>query len=343
MSYGFMVLLGIAAGFMHGALGVLCRHKSGAEECAQYPGGILSSGRQTQCCLLSLLCISLLGYAVGCSRQVRTARIKRPRNNGASAASRVSRRRVLNHTERTSYAKNMAIDRYIKPAGQRMVYGKRTRHAHASADGLWPVPEGIVQELNKAEVYYVESVMQPKDSNTCGSRCIANALAISEMFGKKAFSARAIYERSRVYDYLHKRNNMSSSTVAKMAKSMGLDHVHVLEYCDYDILREHQPKQNPFTCISSTEYGFCVNLYEEEAIQKKIVRTIRHASDIIVHFICALQPVAGSNVGHWVSVSVIKGHNQKPMMIYMDSCNIPLEQEPQSQAYLSYLYWQCIA
>ena len=74
-----------------------------------------------------------------------------------------------------------------------------------------------------------------------------------------------------------------------------------------------------------------------------MMQTIRNSSNITAHFVCALKPITAYDTGHWVLISIIKQKDTKPKMIYMDSCNVPLEQEPQSQAYLSYLYWQCIA
>jgi hypothetical protein len=342
MSYGFIILLCITVFILHVISLVFYSRKFGSKTSEKGFGDRLPTGGFFRRYWLYLFGFSCLLCAAGCLRQPDDAPSAGVQKCAVPQLVQQNQECAYDYKEHTSRAKKMAIEGHIKPAGRRM-YGLRSKHEKASKNGLWPLPQNIAKELNQVDLYYVESVMQPEDSGTCGSRCIANALGISDTLEQGDISARAIYEQSLTYDYLHKRNNMSNSVVAKMAASMHLDHVHTLGYYEYDCFNSNQLKKNPFTCTGSTKYGFSVNLYEEETIQQKIIRTIRNIPDTIVHFICALQPITNYDSGHWVLISIIKRHDQKPAMIYMDSCNIPLEQEPQSQAYLSYLYWQCIA
>jgi len=342
MSYGFIIFFCIIAFISYVFSAVFGECKFGSEESKKGLADKLPIGDFLRCYWLYMLGISCILCAARCLRQACDTHSVGVRKCVVSQVVQQTQEHAYDYKEHTSHAKKMAIEGHIKPAGSRM-YGVRSKHEQASKNGLWPLPQNISKELNKADLYYVESVMQPEDSGTCGSRCIANALSISDVLEQGDISARAIYKQSFTYDYLHKRNNMSNSAVTKMAASMHLEDVHTLGYYEYDCLNPHQLKKNPFTCTGSTKYGFSVNLYEEEAIQQKIICMIRNSSDCIVHFICALQPITSYDSGHWVLVSIVKRHGKRPVMIYMDSCNIPLEQEPQSQAYLSYLYWQCIA
>jgi len=341
MSYEFIALLCLIVFISHVISAVFYSRKNGFEgpkNCLNDRSPSVGFFRRQR---LYLLGISLLAVS-GCLRQGEDAPGSGVQKATTPKVVKKVQESAYDYKEHTSRAKKMAIEGHIKPAGRRM-YGLRSKHENPSKNGLWPLPQDIAKELNQVDLYYVESVMQPEDSGTCGSRCIANALGISDVLAKGDVSAQAIYQQSRTYDYLHKRDNMSNSAVAKMASSMHFDPVHTLGYYEYDCLNPNQLKKNPFTCTGSTKYGFSVNLYEEEEIQQKIISTMRNSSDSIVHFICALQPITQYDSGHWVLVSIIKRNEKKPVMIYMDSCNVPLEQEPQSQAYLSYLYWQCIA
>ena len=247
----------------------------------------------------------------------------------------------LGGSERTNHAKTMAIEKHINP-GKRYMNNRRSRHIKKAENGLWPIPTNLIDELAEADVSYFQSIMQPAQTGTCGSRCVANALSIGDAQEKGALDAMTAYGLAANYNYLHKRNNLSNRAVAQLADSMGLEHLHVIGFYERDCITD-KPKKNPFTCTGSTDHGFAINLYDEATIQQTIMQTIRNSVSITAHFVCSLKPITAYDTGHWILITIIKQKNKKPKMIYMDSCNVPLAQEPQSQAYMSYLYWQSIA
>lgn len=253
----------------------------------------------------------------------------------------VKAKSILTKQERTERAKHNAISRHVGP-GSRADQGRRTRHSSKSKRGHWPVPEHVTKDLCQADVFYFESIQQP-ENNTCGSRSLANGLAISDAIALGVLNPKTVKRQAACYEWMHTTDNLTNVDIVKYAKKLGLENVYVIDYLNKDLVKKNRKKSNPFTIISSTDHKETVCGANEMRINQCVIEKIRSRSSITAHFICFLDSVVKGAIAHAVLVSLIKRPGKKPTIIYMDSCNTPLRQEWQSAAYMSYLYWQCIA
>lgn len=249
---------------------------------------------------------------------------------------------LLTAQERTEHAKNMAITRHVGP-GSRADKGYRTRHSGKSNDGCWPVPGELSKELSEIDLCYYESIQQPQSENTCGSRSLANALAISDAVENDRLNPQVVKKCAASYNWMHANDNLTNVDIIEKAQEHELENVYVIDYLTKDLCKRNRKKANPFTIISSTDHDEMVCGANEGRINDEIIKKIRSNQNITAHFICFLEPIADDAIAHAVLVSLIKQKGKKPSLIYMDSCNTPLKQEWQAAAYMSYIYWQCIA
>ncbi len=186
------------------------------------------------------------------------------------------------------------------------------------------------------------SVLRQHEAGTCGSRSVANALALRDLLAKGlTVTSGNIQSMAKKYEYLHVKSNVSSREQIELARHFGLTHTYVLGIYQMDPIHGKQINRYPFTVIDSTEIG-AVNLYQESEVLEDIVKTIRENKTITAHFLCHLD---GQNrqAGHSVVISIVKAKGQPTRIIYMDSNNAPITDHCQAAAYICYLYWQCIA
>jgi hypothetical protein len=185
-------------------------------------------------------------------------------------------------------------------------------------------------------------VLKQRESGTCGSRSVTNALALDELVHKGLpISSNGIQRMSKKYEYLHTKNGLTMSDQLSLASSFGLRNMYSLIYLKHDPLHNQRPNTYPFTIIGSTELGL-VNLYQESQVIEAMVHKIAQSKNIVVHFMCFLEG-RQANVGHSVCISLVKRAGYRPCIVYMDSNNGAIAEQSQVSAYISYLYWQCLA
>lgn len=247
----------------------------------------------------------------------------------------------LTAQQRTVRAKDMALKRHVGP-GSRADTGYRTAHLKKSKNGCWPVPEKLKKELADINLYYYESIQQPHD-NTCGSRSLANALAIRDALESKSLDPKIVKQKAGRYNWMHTSDNLTNVDIIEKAQRQNLENFYIVDYLTQDLVKRNRKKANPFTIISSSDHDEMVCGDNEVRINQEVIEKIRSNDTITAHFTCFLEPTDEDNIAHAVLVSLIKQKGKRPSMIYMDSCNVPLQQEWQAAAYMSYLYWQCIA
>lgn len=238
-------------------------------------------------------------------------------------------------TELRCNATDYALSNYIKQD-----YGAdQTIKPVELKDGSFKLPASITS----LPVYsYQFKVVRQKEQGSCGSRSVANALAIQDVFmrGLELNSANVRAE-SLKYEHFHIKNGTTTREEIELAQKNGLKNAFCLNLLENDPINSGYLNKYPFTVIDSCQWGQ-INLYEETKILEKINKLIRSAKTIIVHFLCHLDsqdPFAG----HCVVISVIKHEGMPTRMIYMDSNNIPLTDHCQATAYMEYVYLQFIA
>lgn len=185
-------------------------------------------------------------------------------------------------------------------------------------------------------------VLNQHELGTCGSRSVANALALSDVLAHgMPLESENIQIMAQKYEKLHTQNGMTSRDQINMARRFDLHNTYALAFFKNDPLDNKKVNPFPFTVIESTELPV-VNLYRESEILEEIVRSIRMQKNIVANFLCHLDGSVGQR-GHSVVVSIVKRAGNPTQMIYMDSNNLPIIRNSQVAAYICYLYWQCVA
>ncbi len=186
-------------------------------------------------------------------------------------------------------------------------------------------------------------VLQQREPGTCGSRSVTNALALEELVSKGLpITSKNIQYMSKKYEYVHTKNGLTMSDQLILASSLGLRTMYSLIYLKNDPLYNSQKlNKYPFTIIGTTKLGL-VNLYQESQVIEEMVHTIAASKNIVAHFMCFLEGKK-TNVGHSVCISLVKRAGYRPCIVYMDSNNGAIAEQSLVSAYISYLYWQCLA
>ncbi|HML19867.1 MAG TPA: hypothetical protein PKD74_04795 [Candidatus Dependentiae bacterium] len=185
-------------------------------------------------------------------------------------------------------------------------------------------------------------VIKQREPGTCGSRSVTNALALEEIVYKGLpLTSKNLQSMSKKYEYLHTKNGLTMSDQLSLASSLGLRTMYSLIYLKQDPLHNQRLNVYPFTIIGSTELGL-VNLYQESQVIEAMVHKIAQSKNIVAHFMCFLEG-RQANVGHSVCISLVKRAGYRPCIVYMDSNNGAIAEQSQVSAYISYLYWQCLA
>jgi hypothetical protein len=185
-------------------------------------------------------------------------------------------------------------------------------------------------------------VIKQQEAGSCGSRSVVNALALQNLVENNVpISAQNIQYRAQKYEKIHIQNGMTSREQINFARQFKLQHAYVMAILPLDLCNNSQVNKFPFTIIESVDLKL-VNIYREAEILENIVTTIRSQRNIIAHFLCHLD---GETVrkGHAVVITLIKRASKPTQMVYMDSNNLPIGEHCQAAAYITYLYWQCIA
>ena len=184
-------------------------------------------------------------------------------------------------------------------------------------------------------------VIKQEETGTCGSRSVANALALQDLIKKEMpLTSQNIQMMAQKYEKLHVQQGMTSREQINLARKFNVPHMYVMAILPMDPLDMSKANKYPFTVIESVDRNV-VNLYHETEVLEAIVQNIRSQKNIIAHFLCHLEGKT-SRQGHAVVLSIIKNAGQA-QIVYMDSNNLPIAEHSQAAAYITYLYWQCIA
>ena len=236
---------------------------------------------------------------------------------------------------RREHATQMAINNHLK--GQVFLYGQKYPIHMQNGNIALPL------SLSKLPVSLTQfQVITQREQGTCGSRSVANALALRDVVAQGlTLDARTIQEAARKYESLHTKNGMTSREQIQLARRFDLHHTYALAFFKNDPIHATKVNPFPFMVIESTDLPL-VNLYRETEILEEIVHAIRSQSAISAHFLCHLEGVSAQQA-HAVVVSIVKRTGKPTQMIYMDSNNLSVISNSQAAAYICYLYWQCIA
>lgn len=238
-------------------------------------------------------------------------------------------------SESRNYATEYALSNYV-----RQDYGAdNTIHPVKLKDGSFKLPKSIT---NLPVYSYQFEVVRQKEQGTCGSRSVANALAVHDvLMNGLALDSAHVRTESLKYEHLHVKNGMTTREEIELAHKHGLKNCFCISLLVEDPINSDYLNKYPFTVIDSCLWGQ-INLYEETKFLEKINQLVRAAKTIDVHFLCHLDSQERLG-GHGVVISVIKQDGMPTRMIYMDSNNIPLTEHCQAASYMEYVYWQFIA
>lgn len=254
-------------------------------------------------------------------------------------------RNLSNHDIRTSATKNALSSYTNNPVD----YGNKNFYYIKSYDGAihfpsaWELSDGSVRLPATLQTLPVDlkqlQVIRQYEPGSCGSRCIANALAIQQAVQTdKAINSQNIRMLSQKHEHLHKGcHSMKSTQQMKLGHDYGLKNCYCIGLDNQIMCKSALPSQ--FIIFDSTDYG-TTNLYQESELHESIIHNFRTNNNCTAHFICHLGTKQG---GHGVLVSLVKKAGQPTKMFYMDSNNIPLLDNNQATAYIKYLFWSLVA
>jgi hypothetical protein len=188
-----------------------------------------------------------------------------------------------------------------------------------SAEEL-PLP-GTLQNLPGVDIHQIKVTQQGPDQ--CGSRSVANALAIQDLVnGHQLLTSANIRSTAAEYNRILLSHVVEDDTVRNMAQANHLFNAHIMSRAPKHM---HGPFI-PFIVQSVDTY---------EGSLDDVVFELRTEQTITAHFIC-------NTGGHWVVISIIKQKGVVPAILYMDSCNSQLEDDSIAAEYIRYLYEICI-
>jgi hypothetical protein len=237
--------------------------------------------------------------------------------------------------KRREYATTMAINNHL--VGNIVPYGQRLNTVLQA--GFMQLPLTIRQL--RAPICQPMVIFQ-REPGTCGSRSVANALSLRDIIANgMSIDSKTIQTMAKKYEVLHTQNGMTSKDQINLAKRFDLHNTYAIAIFPMDPLDNRKSNKYPFTVIESTELPI-VDLYHESEILENIVRSIRSQKNIVANFLCHLDG-SSARRGHAVVVSIVKREGKTTGMVYMDSNNLPVADRSQVAAYISYLYWQCVA
>jgi hypothetical protein len=183
-----------------------------------------------------------------------------------------------------------------------------------SADEL-PLPESL-RNLRGVQVRHI--VVERQGPNQCGSRSVANALAVQDlvMRGEELNSSSIRYCASRYHGILIDRV-LEWTEVADLARRNNLYNAHLMG---------RMPRDCSSYMIGSVE--------QNTHSLNELAESLLIEGDMTAHIIC-------NTGGHWVLVSIIKLSERTPQILYMDSCNGTLHDDSVAVGYIRYLYNLC--
>ena len=183
-----------------------------------------------------------------------------------------------------------------------------------------PIPRAL-QILDRVTIRHIGVTQQ--GPNQCGSRSVANALAVQDiiMAGEPLTSAN-IRAHATPYDRILINRIIEWNEVADLARLNHLFNAHILGKTP----KEQLGATNPYIVYSTDRQAHSLD---------EFIETLLIEPTITAHVIC-------NTGGHWVLVTIIKQEGQISQILYMDSCNSVLRDDSVATAYIQYLYANCI-
>ena len=194
------------------------------------------------------------------------------------------------------------------------------RAIHAPAAEQLPLPARL-QALGNATIIHCRVTQQ--GSNQCGSRSVANALAVQNIImSGEALTPANIRAHASHFDGILINRVIEDNVVADLADTHGLENTLIMA----KIPKEQKGVNEPFIVYSLDAQTHSLDALVENMLTNETMTA---------HIIC-------NTGGHWVLVTVIKQAGQKPTILYMDSGNAPLANNSIATDMIQYLYEHCI-
>lgn len=169
-----------------------------------------------------------------------------------------------------------------------------------------------LQGLNRTTIHHLRVTQQI--GNQCGSRAVANALALQDLINAgQSLTPANIRAQSQQYSHILINQALSGEEIANLAHDNHLMNSYVMG----------TNKRGPEPYIA------CSTDFEEDL--NDMIREIRTQNKVSTNIIF--------NTGaHWVLITVIKLPGHIPKIFYMDSCNAPLQDNSAATLAINYLY-----
>jgi hypothetical protein len=213
----------------------------------------------------------------------------------------------------------------VKPASKPVIPHviHPARHAakmHVALNALpdqFALPRSL-QRLNRARICHLRVTQQT--GNQCGSRSVANALAVQDVIGAgQALTALNIRAQAQHHNNILINRILSDREVSNLATRNHLMNGYIM---------------SPIPGNLQHFAGY--SIANNTQVLNSLIRNIRTQHMIIA-------PIIFNTGGHWVLITIIKMSGQTPQIIYMDSCNSPLQDNSVATLAINYLYQQAIA
>ncbi len=184
-----------------------------------------------------------------------------------------------------------------------------------------PLPTSL-SSLKGVSIHHI--VVTQQGPNQCGSRAVANALAVQDVImSGQPLNSSIIRAQAAQYDRILVNRALEWSEVANLARRNKLFNAHIMA---------RMPKEQ-----TDAEYPYVV--YSTDGNQSSIndlAASLLMHGRMTAHIIC-------NTGGHWVLVTIIKQEGRMPQILYMDSCNGRLQDNSAATKYICYLANTCLA
>jgi hypothetical protein len=207
----------------------------------------------------------------------------------------------------------LAVKPYYK---KQLIIGKITKNTRASMifDEL-PLPKSL-SNLPHVTIRHIKATQQT--GCQCGSRSVANALAVQDLvYAKQALTAGNIRSQANHYNHILINRVIDDYELAQLALKNNLQNAHIV--C-----------RNTFK--DATVWPFIVTSIETWSNSIETISTrIKNEPTILIQLIC-------NTGGHWVLLSIIKNENCDHQILYMDSSNNRLNESSWMTSCIKYVY-----
>ncbi|HML19063.1 MAG TPA: hypothetical protein PKD74_00630 [Candidatus Dependentiae bacterium] len=184
-----------------------------------------------------------------------------------------------------------------------------------------PLPMSL-RRLAGVSIHHI--VVTKQGSDQCGSRSVANALAVQDVImSGQTLNSSSIRAQASQYDRILINHILEWAEVANLACRNNLFNAHIMAR----IPKEQTEAVYPYVVYSTDG--------QEHSLDDLATSLLTHET-MTAHIIC-------NTGGHWVLITIIKQEGHVPQMLYMDSCNGILQDDSAATAYICYLYNTCLA